>query len=99
MAITPGAQTERRGDAGPVRACLAVRTSPAALFSGLTQMPLRHGLATMPAARPDLANSSSVFLLLHAEQQRRFRVQAAQLRVRELTSFLHPLNGLVVALA
>src|SRR5262249_28830873 len=28
-AITPGAQTERRGEAGPVRACLAVRAAPA----------------------------------------------------------------------
>ena len=30
-AIAAGAQTERRGGAGPVGACLAVRTPPAAL--------------------------------------------------------------------
>jgi hypothetical protein len=33
MTPTPGAQTERRGGAGPVRACLAVRTSPAAFVT------------------------------------------------------------------
>ena len=32
-ATHPGAQTERRGGAGPVRACLAVRTPPAALLA------------------------------------------------------------------
>src|SRR2546430_26671 len=30
--IVPGAQTERRGGAGPVGACLAVRTPPAAFL-------------------------------------------------------------------
>jgi hypothetical protein len=36
LAIPPGAQTERRGGAGPVRACLAARTpkelSPTTIF-------------------------------------------------------------------
>jgi hypothetical protein len=41
-AILPGAQTERRGGAGPVGACLAVRTPPAASFderSTLAELP------------------------------------------------------------
>jgi hypothetical protein len=36
-ATCPGAQTERRGGAGPVGACLAVRASPAAFRSSLVR--------------------------------------------------------------
>src|SRR5947209_5147659 len=39
----PGAQTERRGGAGPVGACLAVRTPPAALLSSRTTSTFRLG--------------------------------------------------------
>jgi hypothetical protein len=35
-ATSPGPQTERRGDAAPVRGLLAVRTSPAVLLLCLT---------------------------------------------------------------
>src|SRR5262245_55147322 len=45
MGRTPaGAQTERRGSAGPVRACLGGRTPPAAVVSG-------HPCQSEPSAR------------------------------------------------
>src|SRR5437868_13850159 len=37
-ATCPGAQTERRGGAGPAGACLAVRTPPAALSGVIRQL-------------------------------------------------------------
>src|SRR5207237_10596163 len=46
----PGAQTERRGGAGPAGACLAVRTPPALLVPHLSPRP--HGDLTGPRPRP-----------------------------------------------
>src|SRR5215469_13966046 len=40
MATHPGAQTERRGGAGPVRGILGGKTSPAALFLRRTILPI-----------------------------------------------------------
>ena len=45
-ATCPGAQTERRGDAGPVRGLLGGKTSPAALVFLLF---MRDGFANRPA--------------------------------------------------
>ena len=45
-ATSPGAQTERRGGAGPVRGLLGGKTSPAALFFLLF---LWDGFANRPA--------------------------------------------------
>src|SRR5262249_54487035 len=51
--IAPGAQTERRGGAGPAGACLAVRTPPAAFHveaarSVLLQLKNLHPLIQVP---------------------------------------------------
>jgi hypothetical protein len=97
MTPTPGAQTERRGGAGPVRACLAVRTSPAAFVVPAERVVLPEKVHTgscegrMRRAHPLANDGLSVTLRLFFLDRHLLAFgRPAEQRVRRTLDYLAP---------
>src|SRR6266851_7776590 len=89
----PGAQTERRGEAGPVSVLLRGWDSPAAFF-----VVRSSGRTVLQTVLLNRTVCKTVLLLFHAQHLLCVRPKAAQFLILGIV-LLHPFDGLVVPFA